>query len=93
MSQNPNYYSFKQTASAAPNKEHGFYPYTDNGGSTLAIAGSDFTIVAGDTRSTSGYNINTRYAPKVFRVCGLHQNSNVNSANKLSDRRYQLKSR
>jgi 20S proteasome subunit beta 6 len=42
--------------------------YTDNGGSTLGIAGEDFTILAGDTRSTSGYNINTRYAPKVFKI-------------------------
>lgn len=68
MSQNPNYYSFNATTSAAGNKEHGFYPYTDNGGSTLAISGADFTIVAGDTRSTSGYNINTRYSPKVFKA-------------------------
>lgn len=44
--------------------------YTDNGGSTLAISGSDFTIIAGDTRSTSGYNINTRYQPKVFKIGG-----------------------
>ena len=44
--------------------------YTDNGGSTLGISGSDFTILAGDTRSTSGYNINTRYAPKLFRIGG-----------------------
>lgn len=42
--------------------------YTDNGGSTLAISGRDFTILAGDTRSTSGYNINTRYEPKLFRI-------------------------
>ena len=44
--------------------------YTDNGGSTLAISGADFTIMAGDTRSTSGYSINTRYAPKVFKIGG-----------------------
>lgn len=44
--------------------------YTDNGGSTLGITGKDFTIIAGDTRSTSGYNINTRYAPKLFRIGG-----------------------
>ena len=40
----------------------------DNGGSTLAIAGDDFAVVAGDTRNTSGYSINTRYAPKVFHI-------------------------
>lgn len=58
-----------QTASGTPN-QHSFYPYTDNGGSTLGIAGSDFTIIAGDTRLTSGYNILTRYAPKLFRIGG-----------------------
>ena len=44
--------------------------YTDNGGSTLAIAGADFAIMAGDTRLTSGYSIHTRYNPKVFKVGG-----------------------
>lgn len=51
-------------------RQHRFDPYTDNGGSTLAIAGADFTIVAGDTRHTSGYSINTRYHPKVFKIGG-----------------------
>ena len=32
------------------------------------MTGSDFAILAGDTRSTSGYNINSRYAPKVFKI-------------------------
>lgn len=36
----------------------------------MGIAGDDFTIIAGDTRSTSGYSINSRYAPKVFRIGG-----------------------
>jgi 20S proteasome subunit beta 6 len=44
------------------------HSYTDNGGSTLGITGSTFAILAGDTRSTSGYNINTRFAPKVHRI-------------------------
>lgn len=44
--------------------------YTDNGGSTLGITGNEFVILAGDTRSTSGYSINTRYAPKVFQIGG-----------------------
>jgi 20S proteasome subunit beta 6 len=48
--------------------EHGFSPYTDNGGTTVAIAGKDFCIVAGDTRQSEGYNINSRYAPKVFHL-------------------------
>jgi 20S proteasome subunit beta 6 len=44
--------------------------YTDNGGSTLGITGSDFAILAGDTRSVSGFNINTRFSPKVFKIGG-----------------------
>ena len=47
-----------------------FQRYTDNGGSTLGIAGKDFTIIAGDTRSTSGYSINSRFSPKVFKIGG-----------------------
>ncbi|KAF2405377.1 proteasome subunit beta type-1 precursor [Trichodelitschia bisporula] len=78
-------YSFSAAPTAASaNREHSFYPYvpnpsplpsnspryTDNGGSTLGIAGATFTIMAGDTRSTSGYSINTRYAPKLFLIGG-----------------------
>ncbi|KAJ1331393.1 20S proteasome subunit beta 6 [Microdochium nivale] len=68
----PNY-SFAETPSKQNTsgfREHRFNPYTDNGGSTLAIAGADFAIMAGDTRLTSGYSINTRYAPKVFKIGG-----------------------
>lgn len=53
--------------------------YTDNGGSTLGISGSDFAILAGDTRSTSGYNINTRFAPKIFRIGGDEEADNEGS--------------
>ena len=42
--------------------------YTDNGGSILGISSGDFAVIAGDTRSTSGYSINSRCDPKVFRV-------------------------
>ncbi|KAI4157830.1 MAG: hypothetical protein LQ342_007974 [Letrouitia transgressa] len=52
------------------NRDHSFNPYTDNGGSTLGITGTDFAVLAGDTRSTSGYNINSRYAPRVFKIGG-----------------------
>ncbi|KAL6712844.1 Proteasome subunit beta type-6 [Lecanora helva] len=40
----------------------------NNGGSIVGISGSDFAVLAGDTRSTSGYSINSRHDPKVFRV-------------------------
>lgn len=45
-----------------------FEPYADSGGTILAIAGADFSVIAGDTRQTDYYNIQTRYAPKVFRL-------------------------
>ena len=44
--------------------------YTDNGGSTLAIAGAEFAVMAGDTRLTSGYSINSRHHPKLFKIGG-----------------------
>ncbi|ODQ80662.1 hypothetical protein BABINDRAFT_7371 [Babjeviella inositovora NRRL Y-12698] len=46
--------------------EHRFNPYSDNGGTILGISGEDFAVLAGDTRHTSGYSINSRYEPKVF---------------------------
>lgn len=46
--------------------EHRFNPYTDNGGTVLGIAGEDYAVLAGDTRVVSGYNIDSRYEPKVF---------------------------
>jgi len=65
-------YSFTSPASteASAPRQHSFYPYTDNGGSTLGISGADFTIMAGDTRSTSGYSINSRHVPKLFLIGG-----------------------
>jgi 20S proteasome subunit beta 6 len=50
-------------------QQHAFNPYTENGGTILAIAGADFTVIAGDTRQSEGYSIQTRYAPKVFKLC------------------------
>lgn len=48
--------------------QHRFSPYTDNGGTVLAIAGKDYCIIAGDTRQSEGYSINARYAPKVHAL-------------------------
>lgn len=43
-----------------------FSPYTDNGGTTVAIAGKDFAIIASDTRLSTGYSILTREQSKLF---------------------------
>ena len=55
------------TMSQQPTQQS-FNPYTENGGTILAIAGADFSVIAGDTRQSEGYSIQTRYAPKVFRL-------------------------
>ncbi|GAA5951013.1 hypothetical protein JCM10213_003072 [Rhodosporidiobolus nylandii] len=47
---------------------HQFSPYADNGGSILAISSSKFAVIAGDTRQSSGYNIETRTARRVFQL-------------------------
>lgn len=44
------------------------YSYTDNGGTILGITGDDFVVLAGDTRHTAGYNINSRTERKVYRL-------------------------
>ncbi|KAJ1911982.1 Proteasome subunit beta type-6 [Tieghemiomyces parasiticus] len=49
-------------------KQAAFSPYADHGGTNLAIAGADYCILASDTRQSSGYNINTRFAPKTFKL-------------------------
>lgn len=53
-------------------QQRSFNPYAENGGTILAIAGADFTVIAGDTRQSEGYSIQTRYAPKVFRLYTMH---------------------
>jgi hypothetical protein len=54
-----------------PQSRHSFDPYAENGGTILAISGADFCIIAGDTRQSEGYDIQTRYAPRVFKLSVL----------------------
>jgi hypothetical protein len=61
-------YGMSSTPASHGPTTHAFNPYTDNGGSIMAIAGKDFCVIAGDTRQSEGYNIQTRYKPKVFRL-------------------------
>ena len=39
-----------------------------NGGTSLAIAGDDFSVIASDTRLSQGYSIHTRDSPKTYRL-------------------------
>lgn len=62
-------YSMPDMMSISQPQQRQFNPYSENGGTILAIAGADFSVIAGDTRQSEGYSIQTRYAPKVFRLC------------------------
>jgi len=49
--------------------ERRFSPYSDNGGSVVAIAGEDYAVIASDTRlSGHGYAILSREQPKLFKL-------------------------
>ncbi|KAJ6494710.1 nucleophile aminohydrolase [Mycena vitilis] len=58
----------QHSSSAHGPQQRQFNPYSENGGTILAIAGANFSVIAGDTRQSEGYSIQTRYAPKVFRL-------------------------
>ncbi|KAJ1941458.1 Proteasome subunit beta type-6 [Linderina pennispora] len=63
---------FQQAPVSVPTEHHShgnrWDPYVDNGGTSLAIAGEDFVVVASDTRQSNGYSINSRYSPKAFEL-------------------------
>ncbi|RPB22018.1 N-terminal nucleophile aminohydrolase [Terfezia boudieri ATCC MYA-4762] len=54
--------------SAGPFVQHQITPYTNNGGTILGITGEDFVVLAGDTRHSEGYSINSRTEKKVHRL-------------------------
>mmetsp|Transcript_20559 Transcript_20559/g.37209 ORF Transcript_20559/g.37209 Transcript_20559/m.37209 type:complete len:267 (-) Transcript_20559:237-1037(-) len=48
--------------------ERAFSPYDFNGGTTLAISGADYAIIAADTRLSSGYEILSRDVTKLHAL-------------------------
>lgn len=77
--------------------ERRWSPYNDNGGSTVAVAGEDFVVVASDTRLTDGrYGILSRNVSKMFQLtdesvlaaCGCW--ADVLSLTKLINARIQM---
>ncbi|XP_076225256.1 proteasome beta6 subunit [Nomia melanderi] len=64
LSANPNRSLPDYETEAAKMKS--FSPYADNGGSTIALAGDDFCVIAADTRLSTGFSIYTRDQQKLF---------------------------
>lgn len=63
-----------------PVQQQRWSPYSDNGGTILAIAGEDFSVIASDMRLSEGFQIYTRDSPKAYQLsegillgcCGFH---------------------
>ena len=45
-----------------------FSPYTDNGGTVIAIGGKDYAIIGSETRLSTGYQIYSREQSKLFQL-------------------------
>lgn len=60
-------------------------PYSDNGGTVLALAGRDYAIIAGDTRFSVGFSVPTRDFTKLTR---LTDRAVLASAGMGADRQY-----
>jgi len=62
-----------------PTQVH-FSPYDFNGGTILAIAGEDYSLIATDNRLSQGFSIHSRDSPKTYELtngsvlgsCGFH---------------------
>ncbi|XP_063690384.1 proteasome subunit beta type-1-B-like [Bolinopsis microptera] len=51
-----------------PTVQHRFSPYAQNGGTVVAVAGEDFSVVGCDTRLSEGYSILSRDVSKVKKM-------------------------
>jgi len=67
-------------------KEASFSPYVNNGGTTIAVAGKDFVVIAADTRLSDGYSISSRKVSKLVQLtskCVLASSGMLADANTL----------
>lgn len=65
-------------------KQQQWSPYADNGGTTAAIAGKDYVILAGDTRLNGDYCIHTRSDES--KLCRLTETTYLASNGMQADR-------
>lgn len=49
-------------------KQHGWSPYADNGGTSVGVAAANAAILIADTRMSSGYSIHTRKGSKITQL-------------------------
>jgi len=63
-----NYHKSNIQESTTKPIQHEWSPYINNGGTTLAVAGNDFVVLASDTRLSYGYSIHTRHASKMVKL-------------------------
>lgn len=61
-------YHNTQTPMEAAKQQPRWSPYTDNGGTCLAVAGEDYAVLVADTRLSTGYSIHTRKSSKVTQL-------------------------
>jgi hypothetical protein len=64
--------------------QHGWSPYVNNGGTVMGLAGanpdgSEYAILAADTRMSNGYSICSRHVPKLFKynLLKIIENGNI----------------
>jgi len=55
--------------SSAPMERH-FNPYSNHGGTVLAISGDDYVVIASDTRLSENFYIHSRELPKTYPLTG-----------------------
>lgn len=60
-------------------------PYKDNGGTVVAVAGSDYVIIGADTRLSDGYSILNRNTTRIQSVGALEGNSFLATSGCWSD--------
>jgi 20S proteasome subunit beta 6 len=58
---------YGSSAAAGP-VQHQWSPYVMNSGTVMAICGKDFAVIAGDTRMSVGYQIQSRNVGKLVKV-------------------------